>query len=225
MGSMVLAWLVSVSLGGWKFGNLRRRIEVEVDAQQVNAFVERVTRRVFELKFIPANVLGRYTQGVGSFEPLGVHAHAKTRKQLDIALDQSVPTRPKVLVTLQYLDPILGDTGEGAYRDAVLEYVTGQSDVMKIVPNRSFAAVCSFAGGIVACATLLVLKAMHVRVSVLLELVLMVGVTFAVTGVMAVIGIHLKKGQAIGTAFAITGIITSSVAVAGAVVLKVTGAD
>src|SRR5207249_931528 len=139
-----------------------------------------------------------------SLQALGA-THAKTSKQLDIAMSDTEPEGPRIFLTLQYLDPILGDTGESAYRDAILDYISGRAEAMKIVPNRSFAAVATLVGGVLACLSLVVLKAVqfhHAR-----EPSLVLGITYILVGLLALLGIARKPGQATGANFAIGGIL------------------
>jgi len=217
--SLVLAWLVSIAFGGWKFGRLARRVEFAMEPGQLTGFLERFHRRAAELGFGPGNVAGQFRQGGAQFGDISSFTHAKVSKQLDIAVDDSAQREAKVQLTLQYLDPIVGDTGESAYRDAVLDYVSGQADAMKLVPNRSFAAVCSLVGGLFTWVALFGL--MRMRFEPLLQPIVVLGATYCAMGVIALIAVLKRSGQLTGIGLAVGGIVASLSAVALAGLLTI----
>src|SRR2546427_6824077 len=200
IAGMVLAWLIGAALGGWKFGKFLRRVEFTVDRAQLAGFLERLQRRIAELGFTPTGVAGQYLQGGASFQDFGAFTHAKTPKLLNIAMDDSGQSQAKVHLALEYVNWIVADTGEGAYRDAVLDYISGQTEAMKVVPNRSFLAVCTLVGGILAWVALLGLRAVGLP---FFEPTLTLGITYFTLWVFAVIAILFKRGQATGRSWAI----------------------
>ena len=118
-------------------------------------------------------------------------------------------------MTLLYLDPILGDTGESAYRDAVLAYVSGQADSMTTVANSSFAAFTCLTGGIIAWVAVLYLKAMGYHP--LWMPLTIVGITNVLTGFMAIYAIARKPAELTGMREAIIGILLAAAAAAYAI--------
>jgi len=210
--SFVLSWLVGVLGGGWKFGRLERRLALQVDRSQLAAFLERLQLRLAELGFRPGAAPGQFVQGGAEFGDLSSFTHAKTSKQLTLTVSGAEPQPARVELSLHYLDPIAADTGESAYRDAVLDYVSGRADEMKVVPNRSFAAVCSFVGGLCTWIALLGLKALHFEP--LFQPVLVMGGTYVVLGLLAVLIIAMKPGQLTGTWLAVAGIVAAASALA-----------
>jgi hypothetical protein len=118
-----------------------------------------------------------------------------------------------------FLDPIVGDTGESAYRDAVLDYVSGKSDAMQVVPNRSYAAFSSLVGGIFAWCALCVFKAMHIEP--LAPPIATLAITEAGIGIMGIVAIKKRSGELTGLGLAIGGIILSTAAGVAAIILSV----
>jgi hypothetical protein len=223
-GSMVLGWLLTLLLGGFKFGRLLKQVVLTAAPDQFTEITARVHQRINALGFRPGDVPGQYLQGGSAFDhpqDFGAFTHAKVRKQLDVASDQTAPGVCQIHLTLQYLDPIVGDTGESAYRDAVLDYISGKSDVMKIVPNLSFAAVTSFVGGIVAWIALFTMKAFGFTGFV--EPLLVVGGTYTTLGIIAFAAISQKPGQSKGKSLAIAGALASATAAAAALLIKTLG--
>jgi hypothetical protein len=216
--SLVLSWVGSIMFGGFKIGRLARQVELAVDRNQTAAFLDRFHRRLAELGFKAGAATGQFLQGGAEFGNMSSFTHAKTKKQLEIAVDDSSGAEVRMLLTLQFLDPIIGDTGESAYRDAVLDYVSGQSDAMKIVSNRSFAAFSSLVGGIWAWVALGGMLAFNVEP--LVGPILVLGVTDVIIGILAIVTIKTKPGELTGIWLAIAGIVTSGSAIVGAFVLE-----
>ncbi len=218
IGGLVAAWLISAALGGWKFGKFLRQAEFSMDRAQLLGFTERLQRRLAELGFVPTGVAGEFMQGGADVQDPGAFTHARTPKVLRITLDDSAQPHAKVLLALQYQNSIVADTGEGNYRDAVLDYISGQTDAMKVVPNRSFMAVCTLVGGVTAWVTLLAYAAIGFRG--FFQPVLVVGPTYFLLGIYAIVAILRKPGQATGLPWAIGGVITSASALIAAFALK-----
>ena len=53
----------------------------------------------------------------------------------------------RLRVRVTCLDPIIGDTGETAYAEALLDYLTGKTEAMTVVSNRSHMAFSTLVGG------------------------------------------------------------------------------
>jgi hypothetical protein len=204
--SFMASWIAAIVSGGFKFGSLARRVELTLKPEELSGFMERFQRRLAELGFQPGNQEGQFLQGGAAGGEFAAFTHARTKKELKVAVRDDSRQAPKVEMILRYLDPIVGDSGESAYRDAVLDFVSGRTEAMQVVPNRSFAALCSLVGGICTWVAVLVLYAMHYdRVSPIVVL----GLTEATTGVLAIIAIRGKPGELTGTGLAIAGIVTS----------------
>lgn len=148
MGVAVLMIAVgsSIALGGFRMGYLRRSIERELPKNAVEPFWEVAQRRLEELGFSKTETQGRYLQGSA---PLG--SPSGIAKELVIRFRESGPGELTVSIMFVYLRRIGADTGESAYRDAVLDYVIGKTDRMVIVPHRNLMALNSLGGGILAC--------------------------------------------------------------------------
>jgi len=216
--SAIWAVLLSMIRGGFKMGSLKRRVDFTMERDQMGAFLETFYRRVAELDFQPGENPGQFRQGGGAGAGSGTSTHAKTKKELLIAVDdQSDPARAEL--TLRYLDPIFGDTGESAYRDAILDYVAGQTNEMQIVTNRSFAAFSTFVGGIWAWIALIVLRV--IDFDPLWMPIVIAGATDASMGIMAIQAIEKNPRELTGTGLAIAGIVTSGCAAIFSVVLAV----
>ena len=221
ISSIVIAWFIGAALGGWQFGDFLRRIEIITAQAQLPHFNEHLQRRLTELGFTPTGNPGEFHQGGAHFEDVGAFTHAKTPKLLTFTMDPSNPSEIKIHLALRYENTIVADTGEGAYRDAVLDYISGKTDSMTIIPNRSFLAVCALVGGVLAWVTILGCKA--VGFGGYFQPVLVLGLTYFCLGLFAIASIVRKAGQATGLPWAIIGVIANASAIIAAVVLKAVG--
>jgi hypothetical protein len=219
IANMVLSWITAMVVGGFKVGSLERRVAFEVPQGDLAPFLDRFHWRIAELGFRPENVPGHFVQGGVEFHVLGGYTHAKTRKQLTIGLRDDGQPMVFVEMVLRYLDPILGDSGESAYRDAVLDYVSGLADAMRLVPNTSFSALSSLVGGVMAWVALLGLRAIHFEPLWLPIMVL--GLTEISAGAMAIVGIRQKSREMTGTGLALGGIVVSVAAILAASALSI----
>jgi hypothetical protein len=208
-------------IGGLKFGMLARRIELTVNRDKQTDFMARFHLRRGELGFKTDDVAGegQYLQGGRKGGDFGSFTHAKTLKKLNITVADTSKQQVNVSLSLCYLDPIVSDTGEAAYRDAVLDYLAGQADVMKVVPNRSFLAFSSFVAGIWALAALPILRLMQIEP--LLEPMTVLCVTNILTAIIALVAIWNKPRELTGTGLAIGGILTSVAAIDVAFLLTI----
>jgi hypothetical protein len=150
VGVLVIALGSSIVLGGFRVGYLKKSLELAMSKEDAAPFWENMERRLEELGFKKAEE-GRYLQGGAQFGNPGSFTHSRTRKELTVNFRESSPGQLTVTIILAFLRPIGADTGESAYRDAVLDFVTGKTDRMILVPNRNFFALNSLAGGILAC--------------------------------------------------------------------------
>jgi hypothetical protein len=211
VATIVLSWITAMVVGGFKIGSLERRVAFEVPQGDLSRFLDRFHHRVAELGFRPENIPGHFQQGGVEFNLLGGYTHAKTKKQLTIGVRNDGQPNVFVEMVLRYLDPILGDSGESAYRDAVLDYVSGMADTMQLVPNTSFSALSCLVGGVMSWVALLTLHAIHFQP--LWWPVLILAATEVTTGITAIIGIRLKSREMKGTGLAIAGTVISVLAI------------
>jgi len=217
--SMALAFVLGIVLGGFKLGSLKRQIQITVPAAEFDSFWAQAYHRLSELGFMPEEHPGHYLQSGASFMDLGSHTHAKTKKRLTVETLEQTSANTTMGFTLAYLDPIVGDTGESAYRDAVLDYISGQAAEMILVPNRNFSAFSSLVGGVLA---LVAVPVLYFLTNVpLLVPISCVAVTEAGTAVIALITIHGKPAELKGTGLAIGGIVASVAAFLLALALTV----
>ena len=147
--SQILSVLISAAISGFKIGSLRKTIEVEVRELELEEFRTRFNERLLELGFRGSSNDGEFIQH-GEVNDLSSFTHARTKKLLKVEFNPCCKGICRVVLTLKYLDPIVADTGESAYRDAVLNYLAGYADEMVVVPNLCHNGVCGFNGGIIA---------------------------------------------------------------------------
>lgn len=217
-GSMALAWIAAIVLGGFKIGSLERRVEYRMTHDEYAPFWERMRQRLTQIGFVPGPEEGVFGQSGAQFGDMSSFTHAKTKKELRAtAFDNGQGIT--VEISLRYLDPIVGDTGESAYRDSVLDFISGTSDGMKTVTNRSYGALSSFIGGIVACLALVVMKL--IGYTHVLPPILMLTIAEVVTAIMAILAIRSKPGELTGLWLAIAGIGLSALATLAAVAFEV----
>ncbi|MEK7781573.1 MAG: hypothetical protein AAB370_08765 [Verrucomicrobiota bacterium] len=217
IGSMVLSWVAAIVLGGFKFGSLERRVAHQIAREEYAAFWERMCQRLLQLGFTSGPQQGIFLQGGSEFGNMSSFTHAKTKKELRAtAYDNGAGVT--VELSLRYLDPIVGDSGETAYRDNVLDFVSGNIAEMRVVPNRSFGAVNSFIGGSVACVSLVIMNLIGFQP--ILPAICMVAITYMVMAIIAIVAIRSKPGELTGLWLAIAGIGLGLLAIIGAVGLQ-----
>lgn len=215
LASQIAAWLFGLARGGFKVGRLARTIELPVSQDRLASFLDLAHRRLEELGFRPGDAEGEFIQSGAVQGVLASFTHAKTKKALTLTVQGRESPEPCVALTLHYLDPIVGDTGESAYRDAVLAYVSGQADTMATVGNRSFAAFSCLAGGVVAWAAVLYLDAAHYHP--LWMPLTIVAITNVITGFMAIHAIARRPRELTGMREAVAGMILAAAAAAYAI--------
>jgi hypothetical protein len=219
IASQVAAWLFGLVRGGFKVGRLAKTVDLSVNKDQLPSFLETAHRRLEELGFRTGESAGQFIQSGSVPGVLTSFTHAKTKKALTLTVHDGAAAEARVTLTLLYLDPILGDTGESAYRDAVLEYVSGQADSMATVANSSFAAFSCLTGGIIAWAAVLYLKAAGYHP--LWMPLTIVAITNVLTGFMAIYAIARRPRELTGTVEAILGMILAAAAAAFAIAYSI----
>jgi hypothetical protein len=172
-----------------------------------------------ELGFRPGKSVGQFIQSGAVPGVLTSFTHAKTKKALTLTVHEIASPEVRVDLTLLYLDPILGDTGQSAYRDAVLAYVSGQADAMATVTNNSFAASSCLLGGVIAWAAVLCLKA--VGYHPLWMPLTIVAITNVIIGFMAIFAISRRPHELTGAREAILGMIFAATAAAYAIAYSI----
>lgn len=209
---IVIAMAIGFVWGGCKFGHLQKRIEVDVDKEGLPTFFDRMNARLAELGFRQGSSPDEFLQGGHSSAPVNAaqFTHANTLKLLSVSTAEVGTGTSRAVLALGYLKPIAMDTGETAYLDAVLNYVSGQCDRMTVVANRSFFAFSSFVGGICAWISLVVLRSLHFHP--IKDVMMPNSAAFLTLGVLAVVGIRRKPLELSGLRFAIIGIIASAAA-------------
>ena len=212
LGVQVIAVAFTVVSGGFKFGDLKRAVQLTIARVELDGFWSRMRERLSELGFRQSEVPGRFLQGGKEFGNPTTFTHGKTSKELNVQSQDSGADQTTVTATLRYLDPIVGDTGESAYRDAVLEYVTGITDRMVLVPNRSLLAVHSLIGG--ATAVILAIFLFSFNFRQFLAGFWVLSFTEIVAGLLAIFSVLRKPGEITGIALAATGVALSGVAIA-----------
>lgn len=175
-------------------------------------FFEKLMARLAELGFRPGNNANLHLQGGRSKVAVDAtqFTHANTLKELSVVVQDDGTGRCRASLGLGYLNPIVMDTGESAYRDAVLNYVSGQSDSMSVVANRSFFAFTSLVGGVFAWISLFVLRALDYHA--VKDVMIPNAAAFLGIGILAVIGIVRKPRELTGLWLAIIGSIAAAAA-------------
>jgi hypothetical protein len=214
---MVLGIVLNIIFGGFKIGKLLRRLEVAVTHEQFPTFLARMNQRLAELGFQADGAAGPYSQRGQTIGVPTSHTHAKAPKVLEFTADQSDPQKVKVSLLVRFKELIVGDTGESAYADAVLRYVSNESDSMKLVANRSFMAFCSLVLGVWAWIVMAGLKIFQVEPFV--PTMITLTVTPILTSVIAIITIALKPAELRGIWLAVIGMVVSMAAFAASVVV------
>jgi hypothetical protein len=203
-GALVFSWICNVVLGGFKFGSLERRICHRLRKSDYEPLRQIMSQRLAKLGFRSVEGDRVYRQGSAeSGDNLKAFTHANVKKELRVSAveeDDDVA----VELSLKYLDPIVGDSGESAYRDAVLDYVLNRTDSMQVVTNRSFAALTSFYGGIFVVIAFLVLKGISFKAIV--AAIIIPAVTYAGTGIIALVAISQRPSELTGRGLALAGI-------------------
>jgi len=214
---LVLSWVLSIVFGGLKVGRLKREIELAVPREQLSAYLATVYFRLGAVGFKGGASPGSFEQKGSSMGDLGSSTHAKTHKVANVLVSESSGPEAFITLSLQYQQMILGDTGETAYADAVLAYVSNQTDSMQPVANRSFMAFSSLVFGIWTWVVLMALKVF--RIEPFFGPILVLGITNVATSIMAIIAVMTKPKEVSGLWLAVIGLVTSVLALAAGVAL------
>lgn len=206
--SIVIAVVVKqIQSGRSPFSHLERTIELPLNRLNLDFHRQAFGRRLSTLGFKAAEGEGNFIQGGSDLAEFGAASHAKTRKRLTLRYQDAGAEKVLAVLTLLYLDIVVVDTGESAYRDAVLDFVTGKTDAMTSVPTESLMALNSLIGGAVACgvAGTLILSD---QLSLWTAIPSLAVTEFAV-GLLALFTISQKPAEITGRWKAITGIVLS----------------
>lgn len=215
-GLVMFTTLVSLVVGQIQsrrsgFSHLDKTLEVPVEKVNREFFLQGFRERLATLGFQPAGNEDTFHQGGVDLAALGSASHAKTKKLLTIRMQDSGPGKLTAVITLRYLTLIVIDTGEAAYRDAVLNFVSGNADEIVPVPTDSLMAINSLVGGIIGCGI-----AVYMIVSKELSLciaITSIGVTEFMVGLLALFSINRKPAEITGRWKAVIGIVLSLAAI------------
>ena len=208
--TLPISWVAGIIAGGCKIGSLEKKIHLILSKAELSTFMERLQRRLLEIGFVAGNKPGHFMQSGAVHGDLTSFTHAKTKKLLTVVVSDHNPEDVEIELRAKYLDPIVGDTGESAYRDAILNYVSGTTDSMQMISNRSYAAFSCLMAGIFAWPALLYLK--HAQYEPLSLPFLVYGLTNITLGILAIYSIGKRPGELTGTPLAIVGMAATTAA-------------
>lgn len=212
MLSVIAAILIKqVQSGGSIFSNLSRTVEVPLSRQNLDFYRQVFFQRIESLGFKATDVEGNYVQGGPDLGALGAVSHARTKKMLTVSFQTSGADQSVALLTLRYLNTVVVDSGEIAYRDAVLDFVSGKVEKMVPVPAENLLALNSLIGGLVACILAIVLVTSD-ELSLWLAIPT-IGITEFGAGLLGLYAIGRRRGESSGRWKAIAGIVLSLAAV------------
>ena len=150
--SVILAIIAKqIQAGLSAFGHLRKTVELSVNPSKPGFLPQRFSPAPRLAGFQPVDDGVDFIQGSSDLAEFGAASHASTKKLLTLHLKDSGPDNFIASVTLRYLGLVVVDTGESAYRDAILDFVSGKTDRMVAVPTESLLALNSLVGGLIAC--------------------------------------------------------------------------
>ena len=194
------------------FSHLDKTVEVPMPKFELGSFMQVFHERLKGLGFQAADDGANFIQGGPDLSGLGSASHAKTKKLLTFQANDSGPDQVTATLTFRYLDIIVVDTGESAYRDALLDFVSGRADGMIAVPNDSLMAMNSLIGGAIACVVAVLLVVFN-RLGYW-PAIPIIGVTEFTVGVLAIFSISQKPTEITGRWKAVVGMILSLAAIA-----------
>lgn len=210
--SLVAASLIKQLQSGTRvFSRLSKAIEVPFDKTNRDFHEKFFLERLASLGFKRVEDGEPFVQGGTDLGGLGAGPHAKTKKTLSLDFRDSGPGKAIATIRVSYTSIVGVDEGESAYCDAVLNFVSGNSDKMATVPRESILALDSFVGGILACLLAALLKVCGELG--LWAAVLSLGVTEMALGVAALVTIVRKSPEMTGRWKAVAGIVLSASAV------------
>jgi len=196
-----------IQTGGAWFSNLSRTVEFPLDRLNVDFQRGLFIKRLSVLGFERAGSGDDYLQGGADLTDIGAASHARTKKMMTLHFQDTEPGKAVALLTLRYLDMVVVDSGEAAYRDAVLDYVTGHTDDMKLVRAPSLLAMNSLIGGVLAC-TVAAALVMSDELSLWLAIPTL-AVTELGAGLFALYSISQKPKEISGKGRAVAGVLLS----------------
>lgn len=197
--------------GGSGFSHLDKTLEVPLNKVNLDFHKQAFQKRLNALGFKPVDRDGDFIQGGADLSEFGAASHAKTKKLFTLRFQDSGNDQFLARLTLRYLGLVVVDTGESAYRDAVLDYVSGKTEEMKTVPTESLLALNSLVGGMIACVVAAVLV-MSDQLP-LWTAIPSLGVTEFAVGLLAIASIAQKPAEITGRGKAIAGILLSLAAI------------
>lgn len=201
-----------IQLGRAGFGHLAKTIELPLNKVNQEFHKQAFHHHLKSIGFKTVdNSEDNFIQGGADLTEFGAASHAKTKKMLTLRFQDSGADKVLAILTLRYLDIVVVDTGESAYRDAVLDFVTGKTDEMVAVPTESLLALNSLIGGVLACSIAAVLVTSN-ELS-LWTAIPSIGVTELAVGLLALYSISRKPAEITGRWKAIAGIVLSLVAI------------
>jgi hypothetical protein len=207
--AQVGAIAIGIVRGGFKCGELKRTVEFKLNRNALGATWAQMHGRLMELGFADADENGRYLQSGGTSGDPGNFTHARTAKELAVSF-QDTGAEINASLTLRYLTFIVFDSGESAYRDALLNYVSGQVDRMLVVPNLSLLAMTCLTSGALAVPVVVFIHVSGFRD--LLGVAMVTPVTSILVGLTALFFIWQKPREISGKSLVFTGIALSAAA-------------
>jgi len=210
--SVILAIVAKqIQSGLSAFSHLSKTVELPLDKVNQEFFLKDFRRRLGSLGFKAVDDDTGFIQGSSDLAEFGAASHARTKKLLTLRFQDSGKDNLIASVTIRYLGLVVVDTGESAYRDAVLDLLSGKTDQMVSVPTESLLALNSLIGGMIACVVAVILV-----VSNQLPLwmaIPSIGVTEFAVGLLALFSISRKPAEITGRWKALAGIVLSLAAI------------
>ena len=200
-----------IQTGGEWFSHLSRTVKMPLDKLNVEFQRELFFKRLGTLGFERAGSADDFVQGGAQLMSVGAASHASTKKMLTLRFEDTEPDKAVALITLRYLALVAVDSGEAAYRDAVLDYVTGRTDEMRLVRAPNLLAMNSLIGGLLACAVAAVFVISD-QLSLWVAIPTL-GITELGTGLLAIYFITQKPKEISGSGKAVAGVLLSLAAI------------
>jgi hypothetical protein len=215
-GLVMLSVIVAIVVkqfqsGGSAFSHMDRTVEVPLEKVNLDFFLNKFRQRLASLGFKPGENDANFVQGGTDLTEFAAASHARTKKLLTLRIEDPGTDKVTAFIALRYLGLVVVDTGESAYRDTVLDFVSGKTDEMAAIPTESLLALNSLIGGITACILAAILVATDNLP--LWTAIPGVGVTEFAAGLLALYSISQKPGEILGRGKAVAGIVLSLAAV------------
>jgi hypothetical protein len=225
LGLVMLTQVIALAVLHWRSGgrmpgHLERSAALKLPQAKLDDFMAQFHERLRELGFQRGGDELEFLQYDPPMGDLGAFPHSQKKKKLTARFDEVNAETVSASFTVRYEEFIVVDTGETAYAAELLNFVSGQAETMRKVPNQSLTAWNSFLGGLLACAMAGILIATRDRM--LWVAIGILGVTEFAVGLAALGGMWLKPGEVVGCGKAVIGIILSLLAVAASIAWIVT---